>query len=391
MVTEIRNGRILYPDGTLAVGSICLEDDCIKNFDTRGDRVIDAGGRLVLPGVVDIHGDAFERIIMPRPESALPHEIAFGEADRQLLANGITTAYFGISVTWEYFKKLRNDREARELLERFHLMKPRLRCDARAHLRFEIYHAEAVGWIGEAMERGIIDLISFNDHLSYIDSELKKPEKLLRFMSQTGLSEAATVKLYHDMGRRKDEALQGVATLAVQALRLGVPMASHDEEEASVRQWYHDLGCRICEFPCNAETAAAAVDLGDPVVLGAPNAVKGTSLYNRLSSRQAVRDGLCQILASDYYYPSLIQAAFLCERLGICDLPEAWKLVSRAPAQACGLFDRGWLEPGLRADLILVNDDNPELPEVTATIVRGDIRYANAWLKEINLPVHLMY
>jgi alpha-D-ribose 1-methylphosphonate 5-triphosphate diphosphatase len=391
MVTEIRNGRILYPDGTLAVGSLCFEEDYIKGFDTRGGRTIDAEGKLVLPGIIDIHGDAFERILLPRPEAVLPPEMAFAEADRQLLANGITTAYFGISITWEYFKKLRNDREARALLERFHLIKRRLRCDARSHLRFEIYHAEAVAWICDALERGIIDLISFNDHLSYIDSELKKPDKLLRFMSQTGLTESATIKLYQDMGGRKEEALKGVETIAAQAVRSRVPMASHDEEEPAVRQWYHDLGCRICEFPCNEATAAAAVDLGDPVVLGAPNAIKGTSLYNRLSSREAIKQGLCQILASDYYYPSILQAAFLCERTGICDLPEAWRLVSQAPARACGLIDRGWLEPGLQADIVLVDDTDSELPEVAATFAQGKLRYANVRLVETALPAPLLY
>ncbi|MDX1729628.1 MAG: alpha-D-ribose 1-methylphosphonate 5-triphosphate diphosphatase, partial [Aurantimonas coralicida] len=30
-------------------------------------RRLDAEGLLVLPGIVDIHGDAFERQIMPRP------------------------------------------------------------------------------------------------------------------------------------------------------------------------------------------------------------------------------------------------------------------------------------------------------------------------------------
>jgi alpha-D-ribose 1-methylphosphonate 5-triphosphate diphosphatase len=378
MTTEITNGRVLFPDGTIQPGSICLEEGLIKGFDLPGDRVIDAGGKLVLPGAVDIHGDAFEKIILPRPEASLPYEIAFREADRQILANGITTAYFGISITWEYFRKLRNDREARELLDRFHAFAPSLRCDARAHLRFEIYHTEAVSWVCAAIDRGMIDLVSFNDHLSYVSAELRKPMKLLEFMSKTGLSEAATRSLYAECGERKELALHGVKAIAARAGARGVPLASHDEEEASVRRAYHDLGCRICEFPCNEEAAREAAALGDPIVLGAPNAVKGTSLYNRLSSRRAIADGLCQVLASDYYYPSLVQAAFLCAREGICPLAAAWQLVSGGPAAACGLADRGVLAPGLRADLVLIDDADPLLPEVAATMVGGEFRYLNA-------------
>jgi alpha-D-ribose 1-methylphosphonate 5-triphosphate diphosphatase len=375
MTTEIRNGRVLYPDGAIAAGSLCLEDGLVKGFDLPGDRVVDADGMLVLPGVVDIHGDAFEKIIMPRAGATLPYDIAFREADRQLLSNGI-------SITWEYFRKLRNDREARALLDRFHSLAPHMRCDARAHLRFEIYHTEAVSWVCASIDRGMIDLISFNDHLSYIHGELQKPEKLLELMSRTGLSEVETKKLYAECDERKGLALHGIKAIAARAAAAGVPMASHDEEEAAVRRSYHDIGCRICEFPCNLEAAREAAALGDPIVLGAPNAIKGTSLYNRLSSRQAIADGLCQVLASDYFYPSLVQAAFLCEREGICSLADAWKLIAEGPAHACGLFDRGVLAPGRRADVLLVDDSDTDHPEVAATMVHGEFRYLNAPLRE---------
>src|SRR5262245_12392519 len=52
---------------------------------------LDATGLLVLPGIVDIHGDAFERQMMPRPGVHFELDIALMESDRQAVANGITT------------------------------------------------------------------------------------------------------------------------------------------------------------------------------------------------------------------------------------------------------------------------------------------------------------
>ena len=61
----------------------------------------DAGGYLVLPGIVDLHGDAFERQLMPRPGVHFAPVSALLETDRQLLANGSTTAYHGVTLSWE--------------------------------------------------------------------------------------------------------------------------------------------------------------------------------------------------------------------------------------------------------------------------------------------------
>src|SRR3990167_2244253 len=64
-------------------------------------QVFDAAGLLVLPGIVDFHGDAFERQIQPRPQTVFSHDIALMDTDRQLVANGITTACHGLTYSWE--------------------------------------------------------------------------------------------------------------------------------------------------------------------------------------------------------------------------------------------------------------------------------------------------
>ncbi len=116
------------------------------------------------------------------------------------------------------------------------------------------------------------------------------------------------------------------------------------------------------------------------MVLGAPNALKGESLYGRLSAREAVSQGVCSVLASDYCYHSLVHAAFLLHRLDVCPFPAAWNLISAQPAHAAGLEDRGSLRNGMRADLVLVDDSNPDMPRVIATFVGGELAYADRFL-----------
>ncbi|MEQ8653210.1 MAG: amidohydrolase family protein [Kiloniellales bacterium] len=111
----------------------------------------------------------------------------------------------------------------------------------------------------------------------------------------------------------------------------------------------------ISEFPLSAEVAADAADKGEHVVMGAPNVLRGGSHKGHLSAEEAVREGLCTLLASDYYYPSLLHAAEHLVRRGVTTLSGAWQLISANPAAAMGLRDCGAIAPGKRADVVVVD------------------------------------
>jgi alpha-D-ribose 1-methylphosphonate 5-triphosphate diphosphatase len=101
-------------------------------MDTTAEGTIDARGLLVLPGIVDVHGDAFERQVMPRPRVAFPLDIALLESDRQAVSNGITTVFHG--VTWSWEPGLRGAENARAILAGIERIRPRLGADTRYHL-----------------------------------------------------------------------------------------------------------------------------------------------------------------------------------------------------------------------------------------------------------------
>jgi alpha-D-ribose 1-methylphosphonate 5-triphosphate diphosphatase len=179
-------------------------------------------------------------------------------------------------------------------------------------------------------------------------------------------------------GERAGEIPAANARLAQAARHRGIALASHDDETPAMRAAYRALGCEICEFPKTSATAAAARENGEASVLGAPNVVRGGSQSGGIDAADAIRDGLCDVLTSDYYYPSMMQAALRLVAAGSATIADAWSLVASAPAIAARLVDRGRLAPGLRADIVVVDDRDPKLPRAVAVIVGGRLTMLDA-------------
>lgn len=364
-------GRVLTPGGLEPETSLTVEGGDIASVGGRASaaRRLDARQFLVLPGIVDLHGDAFERQLMPRPGVHFEPRLALVDTDRQLVANGITTAYHGITYSWE--PGLRAPEAGRALIAALDATAGRLGCDTRVHLRWETYNLDVVDEVAGWLADGTVALLAFNDHTPDIVRKAAEPSTLLKYAERAGLSFDEFRAVVGRVAQRASAVPAAIERLAAVARQYDVPTASHDDDSPDIRRWYHSLGCQISEFPKNEPTARAAHDAGCDIVMGAPNIVRGGSHLSSVSAADMVQKGLCTVLSSDYYYPALPQAAFRLVRDGICDLPTAWRLISENPARAAGLDDRGVLAAGRRADFILVDDTQPELPRVAATFVAG--------------------
>jgi alpha-D-ribose 1-methylphosphonate 5-triphosphate diphosphatase len=90
------------------------------------------------------------------------------------------------------------------------------------------------------------------------------------------------------------------------------------------------------------------------VIAGAPNLVRGGSHSGNVAVADLLRAGCCDILSSDYYPATLLQAVFVLAEDFRHPLPEAVGFVTSAPARAMRLTDRGVIATGQRADLIRV-------------------------------------
>jgi alpha-D-ribose 1-methylphosphonate 5-triphosphate diphosphatase len=340
---------------------------------SRAAMRIDCRGLVALPGIVDIHGDAFERQMMPRPGVDFPIDVALIDTDRQLIANGITTAFHG--VTWSWEPGLRGSENAHALVDAVEALRPRLACDTGVHLRHETFNLDAEETIAGWIKAKRIDLLAFNDHMSLTVLNTAKLDKRARMAERTGLSPAAFDHLVERVAGRADEVPASIARLAAVSNASHVPMLSHDDETPAQRQMYRALGARIAEFPVTEDTARDAAAAAEFTVFGAPNVVRGGSHTGWTSASDMVRKGLCNILASDYYYPAMILAAFRLEADGVLPLPKAWDLISAAPAAAAGLHDRGRLLPGQRADVVMVDATQALRPRIVAVIAGGKLVY----------------
>ncbi|MEZ0219257.1 MAG: alpha-D-ribose 1-methylphosphonate 5-triphosphate diphosphatase [Tardiphaga sp.] len=367
----IDGGRTLLGQD-IAETSLQIGDGVIADIGSdapHGVLGLDASDLLVLPGIVDLHGDAFERQLMPRPGVDFPVDVALIDSDRQAIANGITTVFHG--TTWSWEPGLRGAENARKLLDAIETLRPKLASDTRFHLRQETFNLDAedeiVGWL----QAGRIDLLAFNDHMDI--AGISKPAKRARMVERTGLSSDAFDQLVDRVLSRADEVPASIARLAKAASAAGVPTLSHDDATPAMRDDFRRLGVNIAEFPINVETAQAAADAGDFIVFGAPNVVRGGSHTGWTKASDMIAKGLCSVLASDYYYPAQLLAAFRLLHDGILSLPQAWALISSAPAKAAGLTDRGEIADGRRADLLLVDDSIAMRPRIIAVIAQGNL------------------
>jgi alpha-D-ribose 1-methylphosphonate 5-triphosphate diphosphatase len=357
---------ILIEGGEALIGS-----DLADSRSGAASLRLNSRGLIALPGIVDMHGDAFERQMMPRPGVDFPIDIALIDSDRQAIANGITTVFH--ATTWSWEPGLRGTENAHRLIDAIEAMQPRLAADTRFHLRQETFNLDAEPIIADWLAAGRVDLLAFNDHMHMTTASMNNPKKRARMVERSGLSESAFEKLVEQIMSRAGDVPASIQRLAAVGRDHGVPLLSHDDESPDQRADFRSLGIDIAEFPINENTARAAIEGGDFTVFGAPNVVRGGSHTGWTNAAEMVSKGLCSILASDYYYPAPLLAVFLLAADNILPLPQAWALVSGAPAAATGLHDRGQIAVGRRADIILVDANEPLRPRVVAAISGGRI------------------
>ena len=371
---RISGGRVLL-GGSLQEAALHIDgaNGIISSVgaDRAASRTFDATGLLVLPGIVDIHGDAFERQIMPRPGVGISLDVALMDSDRQAIANGITTVFHG--VTWSWEPGLRGTDNARGILAAMEALRPCLAADTRFHLRHETYNLDAETEVSDWLAARRIGALAFNNHLPSAESATKRPDKINQMAERSGLPREDFLRLVARLRDRGDEVPDSIARIACHANTHGTALLSHDDKSPEQRRWFRALGCRVSEFPMNVETACEAAGASDEIVLGAPNVMRGGSHIGWIDASDMIARGLCSVLASDYYYPAPLIAAFRLAETAVAPLERAWTFVSDSPAHAVGLSDRGRIGPGMRADLILVDAQVPNRPQVVGTLVAGRI------------------
>lgn len=393
---ELIEGACVIFEDRVETASVRLESGRITGIDVARDGAtpIRANGRLLAPAFVDIHGDAFERQLMPRPGVMVPTETALLETDRQLAANGIATAYHALTLSWE--PGLRSVETGWQVVRALEALRPRLTVENRLQLRWETFCECAEPLIAHSLQGPDRPALAFNDHTTsmllhpdvpvhdrpfdHYDPYPVTPFEAPRFLKKMAdqarrahVSPEDYVALLTRAWDRRAEVPSDIARIAALARARHAPMLSHDDSQVETRDWYRVLGAKIAEFPMHDRVFLAAREAGDQIVLGAPNAMRGGSHLGSPGAAEMIARGLCDILASDYFYPAMLGAMARLHADRVAPLPALWSLVSLNPARAMGLTDRGTIAPGQRADLLLLDwpDGQPPAPLRTWVAGRG--------------------
>ncbi len=366
---RITGAEVLRPDG-MSPEPLVLEGGLVAE-DSSGPREVDLSGFLVLPGIVDIHGDGFEKHLAPRRGAMKDIDQGLIAAEAELAANGITTGVLAQFYSWE--GGMRGVEFAERVFAGLGQVRARLVTELRAQLRFEVPLLDEYIAMADMVARHGIGYVVFNDHLPHDALAAgKRPPRLTGQALRIGRNPEKHLEFMQGLHARMGEVPEALDALCAELSRQGVRLGSHDDRTAEDRAVWRGRGVQIAEFPETAEAVDAAAAAGDPVIMGAPNVVRGGSHKGNASAIERVAMGQVAALASDYHYPSLKRAAFLLADGGVCDLAGAWALISHGPARVLGLMDRGRLAPGQRADLVVLD---AATRSVGATISGGRVSY----------------
>ena len=374
MKTYITRAQLVTQETVIKDASLLIEDGYITAIDpesTSGVRSFDLDGKLLMPGCIDLHCDAIEKEVEPRPNAFFPTEFAVAQIDRRNAAAGITTPFHAISFANEELGVRDNDKAA-EIVRAIHDYQPQALVDNRVHCRYEITDPTGLPILLKLLQQNCVDLFSLMDHTPG-QGQFKDLPAYLDYISRTYNKTAVQAQA---LANRKLEnaagALDRIKTLISEALPRNIQVASHDDDTTERVDAMTALGVKISEFPINLVTARAAKCQGMKTIFGAPNLLRGKSQSGSIKAIEAIENQVCDTLCSDYSPASLLTAVFQLPHLLNWSLPDAIALVTRNPAQAVNLHDRGEIKVGKRADLIAIKITNT-FPQIVTTWVKGEV------------------
>jgi len=360
----VNNVRLVLEQEVVS-GSLEIRDGRIARFSDSPSALpgaLDGANGYLLPGLVELHTDNLDKCFTPRPKVDWPAHSAMSSHDAQMVASGITTVLDAIGVG--------DVRDGGHRLENLSKMIQAIqvstrrglnRADHRLHLRCELPHSTTLPLFETLLETPELSLVSLMDHSpgqrQYASLEMYR----LYYQGKYHLNDAEMDAYERDQRALAARYSTPNRNAIAQLCRArGIPLASHDDATLAHVAESHAVGSHIAEFPTTLEAARASRECGMQVLMGAPNIVRGGSHSGNVAAATLAAEGLLDILSSDYYPASLLDAVFrlVDDARNTLTLPQAVALVTRNPARAIGLHDRGTLAEGLRADLVLAHTEH---------------------------------
>lgn len=358
-VSIIENATIVVADDLLHGWAAIADGRIVEMGEGKSpERGFDLHGDYLIPGLVELHTDHLESHYAPRPKVRWHPLGAVLAYDAQIASSGITTVFdslrAGVDVDGgglgaELFELAEAIDEARQ-----HNL---LRCEHLTHLRCEIPSPDVVDMVEDFVARFPVGLISLMDHTPGQRQFRDLSKYQIYYSGKMGKSPSEIEGIIAEKQRVNGNrsAINRPALVALARAR-GIPLASHDDTTLEEVETSIGEGVSLAEFPTTLEAAKASHAEGITVMMGAPNLIRGGSHSGNVAAETLAKEGVLDILSSDYVPASLLMAAFtLPNRISAITLPQAIRTVTKNPADATGLSDRGEIALGKRADLVRVH------------------------------------
>jgi alpha-D-ribose 1-methylphosphonate 5-triphosphate diphosphatase len=378
---RIYNAQIVTLSG-VQEGTLIIEDGKIVEILPTGHaesastgEAIDAEGCYVMPGLIDMHSDALEKEIQPRPNTFFPLHMSFFELEKKLAGCGVTTIYHSLSLADGV--GVRDDAMVVDVIKHIvKLREERAMIHHRVHLRYEVTNLIGMNTVKNLIDSQKIDLLSIMDHTpgqgqftekdtyeNYLVKTYGVRDEELRLMVETLKSNSKLIEW------------ERIRDMVQHAIQHDIVVASHDDDTIAKVDQMIDYGVTISEFPINTTAAQYSHEQNLLVVVGSPNLVRGISHSNNMRAIDAIKAGYSDAICSDYLPSSMLPAVFMLHEKENIPLHQAIAMVTANPAAKLGIGDRvGSIEAGKMADLIFVKLHNG-YPLVNRTLVNGESIY----------------
>ena len=354
----IRNAKIVTATAEFT-GCMVIEAgiiQAIERGDTAAPGAEDWAGDWLLPGLVELHTDNLEKHLVPRPGVLWNAHSATVMHDALCAAAGITTVLDSV-VIGDMDQGGARSQTQHVSIQALHECRDEglLRVEHLLHLRCEVSAPDIVAVFEQYADDALVELVSLMDHTPG-QRQWRDLTKYRRYSERYGrFDDAAYEALVARLTAHQQRyAIPNRAAIVAASHARKLPLASHDDTEIAHVEQASQERIAISEFPTTVDAARAARAAGMYIVMGGPNLVKGGSHSGNVAAAELAQLDLLDIFSSDYVPASLLQSAFLLRDQVGWSLPKAVNTVTRNPARAIGLTDRGELAPGLRADLIRV-------------------------------------
>ncbi|QRM42414.1 alpha-D-ribose 1-methylphosphonate 5-triphosphate diphosphatase [Rhizobium sp. BG4] len=382
----LSNFTLVLPGEIVSHGSVRVEDGVIAEIRDApvAGAAIDGGGRFLMPGFVDLHGDMIEREIAPRPNAMMPIDFGIHELDKKLAAAGVTTAYAAISFATEsVYGHVRSLATTSAVIEGINRLRNSLLIDHKVHARYEITNVGAAATLEKLLAADQVDMVSLTDHTPG-QGQYNNIEAYVASISERRAitKEMALEIVQKRIAMREDPAIDAkLREIVALSLQHKLSLASHDDDSAEKVAEMHDLGVTISEFPVTLPAAEEARRRGLWTLMGAPNALRGQSMSGNLSALDAAKAGLLSVIAADYHPAAFVPGIFKIADAMDNNLPAAVAMATSNAARSAGLLDRGEIALGQRADLVAV--EKGDVHRIRATFRAGQFVYSDGTLHRL--------